>query len=364
MHDSLRRGLDDLRRLGASRLAVSGVGLLLAMALVTLVLLFSGFDVANGYRALLQGAFGSKIAIADVLARATPLIFAGLAVALPFRAGLFNVGAEGQLLLGALGAAVVGQMIGLPPPVHLVLILLGSAAIGALWGLIPALLKTHYGAHEVITTIMLNYVAILLIGYLVNYPLHPAEELSPATGPIVSSAELPQLIAGSQLTPGILLAALGAILSYVLLKWIPTGYEIRAVGLNAQAAEAAGILRGTVWMKAMALGGALAGIGGAVEVLGVHRRYIEGFSPGYGFDGIAVALIAYSDPLAVLPAALALGAIRAGALNMDRTTDIPSDFILVVQGIMLLFLALPGAISIARNRLRAARALSSSREGP
>jgi simple sugar transport system permease protein len=341
------------RQLRGGHLLGTLASLGLALAAATLAVAVAGFDVAAGYRALWQGAFGSPVAVADVLARSTPLIFTGLSVAVAFRAGLFNVGAEGQLLLGAMAAVGVGLAAGFPAWLHAPLALAAAAVAGAAWGALPAFLKARFRAHEVITTIMLNYVAALLTGYLVNYPLHPPGELLPATARVAESAQVPRILPGSQLSLILVLAVICAAALHVALSRTVLGYEIRAVGLNAQAARAAGISQTRAWVAAMALAGAAAGLGGAGEALAVHRRFIEGFSPGFGFDGIAVALIGASSPLGVIPAALVLGAIRSGAVVMDRTTDIPADFVVVIQGLILVFLSVPGLLRLALERYQA-----------
>jgi len=337
-------------------LAGSLLAFVLALVTATILIEFAGFDAPEGYRAMLSGAFGSPIALADVLARSTPLIFTGLSVAVGLRAGLFNVGSEGQLLLGAMAALLVGLIQGVPMRMHWLHVLFAYAAaaiVGGLWGIVPAILKARFRAHEVITTIMLNYVAILITGYLANYPLHPPGEMLPATARVVESAKLPRLVQGSQLTIALFVGIGCAILLGLLFKQSVLGYEIRAVGLNRLAAEAKGISQTRVWLVAMAIGGAMAGMGGAGEVLGVHRRFVEGFSPGYGFDGIAVALIGNKNPVTIVLAALLLGAIRTGALVMDRTTSIPADFVMVIQGVLLIFLAVPAILQIILERRRA-----------
>lgn len=325
----------------------------MAIIVATVLIRLAGFGVLEGYQAMLEGAFGSRVALADVLSRSTPLIFTGLSVAIALRAGLFNVGTEGQLLLGAMAALVVGLIEGLPMWIHIPLAFLAAAIVGGLWGMVPAVLKARFRAHEVITTIMLNYVITFFTGYLANYPLHPPTEMMPATAHAAESAQLPRLVQGSQLTIALFVGVGSALLLSLLLRRSVLGYEIRAVGLNAQAAEAKGISQTRAWLTAMAIGGAVAGLGGAGEVLGVHRRFIEGFSPGYGFDGIAVALMGSSNPLGVVPAALVMGAIRTGALAMDRTTRIPADFVVVIQGLVLLFLSAPGLLQLILQRRRA-----------
>lgn len=331
----------------------SVVSFVLAIVTATVLLRIAGFDVLEGYQAMLEGIVGSTITVADAFARATPLIFTGLAVAIALQAGLFNVGVEGQLLLGAMAAAIVGLIQGIPGWVQIPLAFLAAAVVGGLWGMIPAFLKARFHAHEVITTIMLNYVVTLLTGYLANYTFHPESEMMPATGYIATSAELPRLIAGSQLTSGLFIAIVCAVLLAVLLRRSFLGYEIRAVGLNYEAAEAKGISQTRIWLLTMLISGAIAGMGGAGEVLGVHRRFIEGFSPGYGFDGIAVALMGSSNPLGTVPAGIVLGAIRSGASAMDRTTQIPADFIFVLQGLILIFLSVPGLLRIILEKRRA-----------
>jgi ABC-type uncharacterized transport system permease subunit len=331
----------------------SAVSFVLAIVTATVLIQLAGFSVQEGYQAMLEGIFGSTITIADVFARATPLIFTGLSVAIALRAGLFNVGTEGQLLLGAMAAALVGLVGGIPAWIHIPLAFFAAATVGGLWGMVPAFLKARFHAHEVITTIMLNYEVTLFTGYLANYTFHPESEMMPATGYIVQSAELPRLIQGSQLTIALFVAIICAVLLGLLLRRSYLGYEIRAVGLNAQAAEAKGISQTRIWVLTMLISGAVAGMGGAGEVLGVHRRFIEGFSPGYGFDGIAVALMGSSDPLGTVPAGIVLGAIRSGALMMDRTTRIPADFVVVIQGLILIFLSVPGLLRIILEKRRA-----------
>jgi ABC-type uncharacterized transport system permease subunit len=331
----------------------SAVSFVLAIITATVLIQLAGFSVLEGYQAMLEGIFGSTITIADVFARATPLIFTGLSVAIALRAGLFNVGTEGQLLLGAMAAALIGLVEGIPAWIHIPLAFFAAAIVGGLWGMVPAFLKARFHAHEVITTIMLNYVVILFTGYLANYTFHPESEMMPATGYIARSAELPRLIQGSQLTIALFVAIICAVLLGLLLRRSYLGYEIRAVGLNAQAAEAKGISQTRIWVLTMLISGAVAGMGGAGEVLGVHRRFIGGFSPGYGFDGIAVALMGSSDPLGTVPAGIVLGAIRSGALMMDRTTRIPADFVVVIQGLILIFLSVPGLLRIILEKRRA-----------
>jgi general nucleoside transport system permease protein len=296
--------------------------------------------VLDGYAGLFVGAFGSQKAIIGTLVRATPLIFAGLAVALAFRCGLFNIGVEGQLALGALFAAWVGvNLTGLPAIVHLPLTLIGGLVGGFLWGMIPGFLKARTGAHEVITTIMLNYIAAQLTGYLLTGPWRDPNptNVTAQTSRIAETARLPALLPG--LHWGVVLAFLAAIAVWYFLWKTTWGFEIRTVGANSSAAKYAGINVTRNVVLAMALSGLLAGLGGAVQVAGVNYRNTLGFNVGYGFDGIAIALLGRNTPLGTVLAALLFGALRNGATLMQFRTQISADIISVIQALILIFVA-------------------------
>jgi len=296
--------------------------------------------VLDGYAGLFLGAFGTQKAIIGTLVRATPLIFAGLAVALAFRCGLFNIGVEGQLALGALFAAWVGvNLAGLPAILHLPLTLLAGALGGFLWGMIPGALKARTGAHEVITTIMLNYIAAQIAGYLLTGPWRDPNptNVTAQTSKIADAARLPMLLPG--LHWGVVLAFLAAVAVWYFLWKTTWGFEIRTVGANASAAKYAGINVARNIILAMALGGMLAGLGGAVQVSGVNYRSTLGFNIGYGFDGIAIALLGRTTPLGVVLAALLFGGLRNGATLMQFRTQISADIISVIQALILIFVA-------------------------
>jgi simple sugar transport system permease protein len=326
--------------------------LLLALLVGSFFLLLNGYSPIEAYKNILIGAFGSKFAIAETLLKTTPLIFTGLAVAVAAQAGLFNIGAEGQLLVGALAAAMVAaQDWGLPPLVHPLLALGAGFLFGGLWGGIAGVIKARFGAHEVIVTIMLNYIAALLTSYLVTYPWK-AEGMVPQTNPVVPSAALAHLLRGSQLSTGIFIALIATVAIAWLVRKTVFGYEMRAVGYNPSASHTAGIRSLAIGTLAIALGGALAGVGGGVEVLGVHGRFIQGFSPGFGFDGIAVAVLANNQPALVPLTALLFGVLRAGGAYLERSTSIPGDFAVVIQGLVILFAASPRIFSVLRASRR------------
>jgi ABC-type uncharacterized transport system permease subunit len=347
-----RKTLADMRR-GSEGALFQVAAILLAFIVGALVLYASGYDPVSAYAAMLKGAFGDMYGMGQTLTQATPIIFTSLAFLISSKAGLFNIGAEGQFLMGAFISSLVGiYLAGLPWILHIPLALLAGAMAGGAWGLIAAVLKARFNAHEVITTMMLSYVAAYLTGYMVNYPFKAPGWVS-QTVKIAPSAELPRILPPTQLSAGILVAlALVASTTYLLRKTI-LGFELRAIGLNPSAAESAGISINRGIMVAMFLSGAMAGLGGACEILGVHRRFIEGFSPGYGWDGLAVALVGGLDPVGSLLASILFGALRSGGMIMTRATKVPLDIVIILQALVILFVAAPMFIrSLLKRRSR------------
>jgi len=317
------------------------VAIVAAFLIGAIVLAATGHSPLEAYGTMLTGAFGDIYGIGQTLTQATPILFTALAFLLAFKCGLFNLGAEGQLLMGGFFAAVIGiSLTGLPVFIHLPLALLAGVLGGAIWGFIPAVLKAKLGAHEVITTMMSSYVALYVTSYFVNYPLKAPGWVS-QTIPVATSAELPRLLPVTQLSAAFILSIAAALATVYLLEKTTIGYEIRAIGLNPAAAENAGISTKRGLIIAFVISGAIAGVGGAGEILGVHRRFIDGFSPGYGWDGLAVALIGGLNPLGSIVAAILFGAIRSGGINMNITTGVPLDIINVLQALVVLFVAAP-----------------------
>jgi simple sugar transport system permease protein len=312
---------------------------LLAMLIGTLIVLFSGANPIEAYAGLFKGAFGDLSKIGRTLEKATPLLLSGLAVSFAFKAGLFNIGAQGQLIFGAITAAAIGFGIeGLPVYIHLPLALFGGALAGALFGSIPGILKTTTGAHEVITTIMLNFVALNITDYLADGPW---KDNSPGnvvarTPEILETAAIPR-VAGLPL--GFLIAVLLAILVWWLLAKTTIGFEIRTAGLNPHAAKYAGIKVGRTIILTMIISGLLAGTGGAIETLGIVGRYQPGFNVGLGFDGITVALLGKTHPIGNIFAALLIGAMNAGASQMQFSAGVAHEIIDVIQSLILFFVA-------------------------
>lgn len=310
--------------------------------------------VGGAYGGLYAGAIGNPFAdigpISETLLRATPLIFAGLAVALGFRAGLFNIGAEGQIYIGALFATGVGiGFTGLPMFIHLPLAIVAGFVGGAVWGFLPGILKARTGAHEVITTIMLNYVAYLIVGLALRQPFYQRpDRADPVSKFIEPTATIPRLLPsflGDQRVHwGLIIAIVAAVAVWWLLFRSTKGFEFRAVGLNPSSARYAGMNISRTIVLTMMISGGLAGLAGASEILGTNLRLTPLFSPHWGFDAIAIALLGASRPVGVVGAAILFGALRAGATPMQAQTGIPVDLVVVIQGLVIMFIAAPALV--------------------
>ena len=299
--------------------------------------------VRAAYGGLFEGAFGSPQALANTLIYSTPYIFAGLAVALGFQCGLFNIGAEGQLYMGALAATVVGFTVtGLPIYIHLPMCIVAGALAGGIWGAIPGLLKATTGAHEVINTIMMNYIAVKTVDYLVKNPLKDLTASLDRTPFVAETARFPLLFPKLGVHSAVLLAIAAIFFVWWFLFKTTWGFEIRTVGANPSAARYAGINVGRNFVLAMGVSGALAGLAGVDIVLGRPSEYAlkAAFSSGFGFDSIAVALLAKSHPFGILPAALLWGSMRNGAgLMQVRAQAISIDLVNIIQGLVIMFIA-------------------------
>jgi ABC-type uncharacterized transport system permease subunit len=307
----------------------------------------AGFgSVLAAYGGLWKGSVGSVDAVSETFLRATPLILAGLAVALGFRAGLFNIGAEGQIYIGGMFATIVGiSFQGMPTVIHLPLAVAAGFVGGALWAFIPGILKARTGAHEVITTIMLNYVAYRIIDYALHQPiLQRPDRSDPVSRFVLDSATLPPLFGDSRVHWGLIIALAAAVAVSWLLFRTTKGFEFRAVGLNPSAARYAGMNISRTIVLTMMISGGLAGLAGAGEILGTNHRLTPLFSPGWGFDAIALALLGGSRPIGVVAAALVFGGLRAGAAPMQAATGIPIDLVVVIQALVIMFIAAPALV--------------------
>ncbi|MFL5733129.1 MAG: ABC transporter permease [Chloroflexia bacterium] len=327
---------------------------LVISALVIWVTTGDPSKIFAAYRGLWQGAFGTPRNFSETLQTSTPYVFGGLAVALAFKCGLFNIGVEGQLALGAVCAAFVGYSLrGLPFIVHLPLTVAAGLLGGMFWGAIPGVLKAYRGAHEVIVTIMMNYIAAQLVQYLLNGPMMDRSpgNVTARTPEILPSAQLPPIFTGTMANAatwslhwGFPLAVLTAVAVQIFLSRTTVGFEIRTVGANPNAARYAGMNVARNIVLAMTLSGMLAGAAGAIEIVDVTHRHELGFGSGYGFDSIAIALLGRNNPYGVVAAAVLFGGLKSGATQMQVNTDLPVSIISIIQGLILLFVAADGII--------------------
>lgn len=320
-------------------LVVPLVALLLAFAVGAALIRLQGVNPTYAYKTLFGAALLTPDGLLRTLQKATPLVLSGLAVAVALRVGLFNIGAQGQLLWGAVAAAFVGvRLAGMPAVVIIPAALLAGVLAGAAWAAIAGLLKATRGVHEVISTIMLNSIAAGIIDWMVTGPLMAPGQVIPRTAPVAREARLADL---GFVPIGFLLAIALAVAVAWLLARTTTGFRYDVVGKNRAAAQYAGIGIPGVVVGAMALSGGLAGLGGAIETLGVVGHYESGSSAGLGFDGITIALLARANPLATIPAALLVGVLRAGSASLQFNTGIQPEVVDVLLAITLLLVSLP-----------------------
>lgn len=326
------------------------ISVLLALIIGGLVMLATGVPpatIGRSFVALFNGSFGSLNAISETLTAAAPLTLAALGIALAFKAGLFNIGAEGQMIMGGIAAVVIGfSFPGLPIYIHLPLALLAGAFGGALWASIAGWLRAATGAHEVIVTIMLNLTAVRLLTYLLrNPPIQNPARPDPISKSVLPSARLPDLLDWAEpalrLHGGIIVAVIAVAAVYWLLYRSTIGFEFRASGANPGAANYAGINAGVVIVGVMAVAGALAGLAGANQVLGILGRVSPNFTGGIGFDAIAVALLGRSHPIGVLFAGILFGALEAGGRQMQAGAGVSLDLIAIIQALIIIFIAAP-----------------------
>ncbi|MGZ3498081.1 MAG: ABC transporter permease [Vulcanimicrobiaceae bacterium] len=311
----------------------------IALVLAAVAMIVAGVSPVDGFAALFGGALGGPHQIAETLVQTTSLLLPALGICLAFRAGLFNIGAEGQLLAGAVLAGAAGAHLNLPAPIAIPILLALGFIGGGIWGAIAGWMKARFNANEIISTLMLNFVAASLTSYLVSGPLRSSIASGAETAPVLPNGWLPILIPGTRLTIAILIAlAVAVALRFIFARTV-FGYELRAVGEAPEAARRQGINIGRMTWLALALSGAIAGLGGATIVTGVLHRFNTELSPGYGFTAIAVALVGDLDPLWVCVAAFGFGILEAGGLAMQASAQVPKDAIHVIEGLIVLILA-------------------------
>lgn len=349
---------------------------LAALGVGAIMLQLLGANPVSAYSALLDGAFGSKNALADTIVRATPLLLVALGICIAFRAGVINIGGEGQLVMGAILATLVGLAFPEAPGIVIIPVAMVAGFIGgAIWGGIPGVLKAYYNVNEILSTIMLNIIAVQGMNYLLRGPMIDPVQLEaasriPQTARLAQVFDLPRLVP-TRLHLGALLAVLLAIVVYIFLWRTTAGYRIRAVGLNPDASRYAGINVKRNIVLALLLSGAFAGLAGAVQVYGVHHRMftdgsLAGFTGSAGFNGIVVALFGKLNPLGAIPAAFIFGALIVGANSLQRAMQVPAALITALNGLVVVFVVSSDYFSrrLARNRRLAAEPASGSPPKP
>ena len=348
-----------------STIISSALAVALALAVGAIFILISDQNPIVAYRALIEGAFGGRRSIAETLVAATPMILGGLAFAIAARASMFNIGIEGQLVIGSLFGALVGAAeLGLPPILYVPLALLVGAVSGGIWGAIAGLLKARSGASEVITTIMLNYLAFRISTYAVSSAgswLEWVDPMNNGTNRIAAAARLPIILDKTRLHAGIILAVGMALALWYLLFRTTFGYKLRTVGLSRGAADYAGIAWGSMITRAMFLSGALGGLAGVTESIGLIGRHY-GTSSGYGFTAIAVGLVGRNHPLGVVAAGLLFGVLRSGSNAMQTEAGTSKELVLILQGLVILAVSALAALEYLRGR-RARVAVATTHTG-
>jgi simple sugar transport system permease protein len=333
---------------------------LAALTLGAGLLFMLGANPVTAYSALARGALGNVSGLTQTLTKATPLLLVGVGICIAFRGGVINIGGEGQIIAGALTAAAIS--LALPELTGwalLPLALTGGVMAGAVWGGIPGLLKARLNVNEILSTVMMNQIALQGMNFLLRGPMLDPAQIAAGTN-VPQSAALPEQVWLTRLAPrtllhtGVILALVLAMLVYLLLWRTTIGYRIRAVGLNPAAARYAGIPVKRYLALSLILSGAFSGLAGAVEVIGVHHRMLEGLSGGYGFSGIVAALFGKLHPLGAIPASFLFGALLVGADKMQRTVQVPSALIIALQGLVVLFVVASDLYVRQRSRLRVA----------
>ena len=329
-----------------------GIALLITGVLISIM----GFNPLEAYSMMLSGSVKNLNSIGETIVSAIPLIFSSLSFALAYKSGLFNIGVEGQIYMGALFTVLVGTLRGIPAAVHLPLTLLAGFAGGALWGLLVAWLKIRFGAKEMITTIMFNYVATIFISYCVAGPLKEQSGSGMSQSEAVAQGiRLPRFVRGTRLHAGLFLA-LAALLFFWIFIWkSKKGYELRVMGLNPGAAQYSGMNTARNTMLIMLLAGGVAGLGGCVEILALQGRLTAGFSGSVGFNGITVALLGDCTPMGILLSSLLFGALNAGSNKMEMLVGVPSATVSIMQGIIILAVVARGVFERRPPKVQAGK---------
>jgi general nucleoside transport system permease protein len=311
------------------------LAIVLAIALGSIVIVIVGESPIRVFSTLMAGAFGNAERIAGTLLQATPILVCGVAACISFRGGLFNIGIEGQLFMGGFAAVLVGLYLPLPPFLHVLAGLLAAMAAGLAWVAIPAFFRARYNANEVVSTILSNYVAVLFTSYLTIFVFKRPGGWS-ETPPILPSAYLPQLFTFSRLNWGLIIGLVLAVAAQLYFRHARHGYTVSIMGQSMKFAEYGGVdIRQHIFIVLL-VSGAVGGLAGGIEALGVHHRFMEGFAPGFGFDGVIAALLANGSPIGTIGTALFFGALRSGSLLLEVDTSASREIITVIQALIIL----------------------------
>lgn len=322
-----------------SDILMAMAAILIAFFIAGVLISLIGIDPIKAFAEMFKGSIGSKNGIAETLVRAAPLALAGLGIAIAFRSGIWNIGAEGQIFMGALGATLAGLFLpAMPAWIHLPVCVISGFLFGAAWGALAGFFKGRLGANEIIITIMMNYLAMYFVGYLVTGPLKDPSGLipQPQTAKLPEAALLPKIIPSTRAHAGILIAILAVALVYFLMKHTTFGYNFTVLGANPDAARYAGIPILITTVLVMAFSGGFAGLAGAGEVLGLQRYLTQDISPGYGNTAIAVALLGGLHPFGVAISAFFFGAIMVGAEAMQRAMGVPNSMVYIIQALVIM----------------------------
>jgi len=332
-----QRKLQQLLKSLAQPLLAVLLGILTGALAISLV----GESILETYKVMWNGAFGNFYFVTATLARSTPIILVGLGLALAFRAGVFNMGAEGQMVLGAVSAALAALYVPGSGIIKMVVAIIVGFLAGGLWSLLAGWMETRFKVQLLISTLLLNYVAVLFAGYLVSAPFQDktGSAALAQTPMIANTAWLPKLFPGMSIHMGFILALACAAILFIILRFTSAGYEVSMLGKNPFFAEYGGINKTKVLLYSMFFSGGIAGLAGSVEVLGSHYRYIDGALtvPGYAWTGLMAALLANSNPLGTVVASILLAALQTGAMGMERNTEVPLEIASVIQGVLILF---------------------------
>jgi simple sugar transport system permease protein len=329
------------------RMLLPVIAVFLALLAGSILILIDGHSPVEAYGVLFSSVFGKKVNFGEAVAKAIPIAFTGFSVTFAYRCGIFNIGAEGQLLMGALGSVWTALAFpGMSPSLIITVSILTGTCFGAAWAFLPALVKAFRGINEVLTTILMNYIALFLISWLINGPLQEKARQNPQTDAILKSYHLPVLVSGTRIHLGlILLLVLGIGIFYYLFYTAP-GFKTRMMGQNQEAAAYSGINIPRSIISSIMISGAIAGMGGAVEMMGIQFRMVYGFGRGYGFDGISMALIGQLHPFGVLLTSLLFGILRTGANSMQRLVGIPTSVVDIIQALIIFFVIGAGSVRI------------------